>query len=88
MLNLGCKLFFQFWGGVDRWFICMYASSPFPTMVVKVRRMYLESMLICLELNIQKVLQNLCVGDNIIQIILNRSIIEKLFELGYQVGPW
>jgi hypothetical protein len=65
----------------------MYASSPFPTMVVKVRRMYLESMLICLELNIQKVLQNLCVGDNIIQIILNRSIIEKLFELGYQVGP-
>jgi len=88
MLNLGCKLFFQFWGGVDQWFICMYASFPFPTMVVKVRRMDLESMLICLKLNIQKALQKLCVGDNIIQIILNRSIILKLFEFGYQVGPW
>jgi hypothetical protein len=49
--------------------------------------MYLEAMLIFLELNIQKVLQTLCVGDNIIQTILNRSIILKLFEFGYQVGP-
>lgn len=88
MINLGCKLFFQFWGGVDEWFICTYGSSPFPTIVVKARRMYLEAMLIFLELNIQKVLQTLCVGDNIIQTILNRSIILKLFEFGYQVGPW